>query len=222
MDTATEACSAALYIDGAVKERFELAPRQHTALLLPMAQALLAEAGLKLRQLDCLAYSQGPGSFTGLRIAIGAIQGLALGLDRPVIGVSTLAALALRCQRLHAANLVAVAMDARMGQVYWGQYQRNADGDCMALAADALLDPRAVPELTPDSWITAGSGWLKYQDMLTDASGLQPPGSGLELYPHAEDVARLAAPRAQEGEGLPATQAQPNYLRDQVAEKNLR
>jgi tRNA threonylcarbamoyladenosine biosynthesis protein TsaB len=222
LDSATEACSAALYLDGVVRERFELAPRRHTALLLPMAQQLLADAGLRLTDLDYLAFTQGPGSFTGLRIAIGAVQGLALGLDRPVIGVSTLATLAARCQRLQGASSVAVALDARMGQVYWGRYGQDAEGQCRALATDTLELPEEVPQLPPGGWQAAGPGWLKYAVALTSASGLRPNLEALELYPHAEDLARLAAVRAQRGESVPATQAQPVYLREQVAKKRAR
>ncbi|MGH8459668.1 MAG: tRNA (adenosine(37)-N6)-threonylcarbamoyltransferase complex dimerization subunit type 1 TsaB, partial [Nevskiales bacterium] len=137
LDSATEACSVALYIDGEVRERFEVAPRRHTQLLMPMVHSLLAEAGIGFSDLDLLAYAQGPGSFTGLRIAAGAVQGLALGLDRPVIGISTLAALASRAMRVGQAQQVAVAMDARMNQVYWGQYALDKSGQCRELTADS-------------------------------------------------------------------------------------
>jgi tRNA threonylcarbamoyladenosine biosynthesis protein TsaB len=218
-DSATEACSAALFIDGEVCERFEIAPRRHAALLLPMAQALLAEAGLRLKDLDALALAHGPGSFTGLRIALGAVQGLALGLDRPVVGVSTLRALAARTQRLHGAERVAVAMDARMGQVYWGQYGWDASRQCVALAADCLLDPAQAPRLEPAGWLPAGSGWQRYAAILGQATGLGEPARLLEPYPHAEEIARLAAPAVQRGEGVPASRVEPVYLRQQVAEK---
>ena len=94
VETSTEACSAALYIDGIVNERFELAPKEHTKLILPMIDSLMSDAGLKPQQLDALAFSCGPGSFTGVRIATGVIQGIALGADLPVVPVSTLAAIA--------------------------------------------------------------------------------------------------------------------------------
>lgn len=222
LDTATEACSAALYIDGRIEERFELAPRRHTALLLPMAHALLAEAGLSPAGLDVLAFTRGPGSFTGLRIAIGAVQGLALGLDRPVIGVSTLAALAARCQRLRSAAQVAVALDARMGQVYWGRYGRDAAGECVALEPDSLRDPGEVPLLAHGDWQAAGAGWHRYAQVLAGASGLDPDPAGLEWHPHASDVAQLAAAAARRGEAVAAIHAQPLYLREQVAVKPAR
>jgi tRNA threonylcarbamoyladenosine biosynthesis protein TsaB len=219
LDSTTEACSAALYINGAVCERYELAPQQHTALLLPMAYSLLAEAGLQPAGLDCLAVAHGPGSFTGLRIAVGVVQGLAMGLDRPVLGISSLAALAARCQRLHAASGVAVALDARMGQVYWGQYGRDPGGQCAAQAPDCLLDPHKAPRLAEGPWLRAGTGWLRYAGELATASGLHEPTGEIELYPHAEEVARLAAAAVSRGESLPASQLQPVYLREQVAEK---
>jgi tRNA threonylcarbamoyladenosine biosynthesis protein TsaB len=219
LDCTTEACSAALFLNGEIRERFEVAPRRHAALLLPMVQDLLAEAGLPLKDLDAFALAHGPGSFTGLRIALGAVQGLAFGLDRPVVGISTLMALAARALRLHDAARVAVAMDARMDQVYWGQYGRGADGQCTALAADCLLDPAQVPRLEPAGWLPAGAGWLRYTQALQAASGLNAPDSSLEQYPHAADVAQLAAAQALRGEGVPATRLEPVYLRQQVAEK---
>ncbi|HXG29518.1 MAG TPA: tRNA (adenosine(37)-N6)-threonylcarbamoyltransferase complex dimerization subunit type 1 TsaB [Nevskiales bacterium] len=219
LDSATEACSAALLIDDEIRERFEIAPRRHAALLLPMTQALLAEAGLRLNDLDALALAHGPGSFTGLRIALGTVQGLALGLDRPVVGISTLMALAARTQRLHGAERVAVAMDARMGQVYWGEYGWDADRQCRALAADRLLDPAQAPRLDPAGWLPAGAGWQRYAGILGQATGLGEPVRVLEPYPHAAEIARLAAPAALRGEGVPASRVAPVYLRQQVAEK---
>jgi len=94
VETSTEACSAALYIDGIVNERFELTPKEHTRLILPMIDSLMSDAGLKPQQLDALAFGCGPGSFTGVRIATGVIQGIAFGADLPVVPVSTLAAIA--------------------------------------------------------------------------------------------------------------------------------
>jgi tRNA threonylcarbamoyladenosine biosynthesis protein TsaB len=219
LDSATEACSAALYIDGDVRERFEIAPRQHTQLLLPMAHGLLAEAGIGLSDLDLLAFAEGPGSFTGLRITLGAIQGLAFGLDRPVVGVSTLATLAARSMRLANAQQVAVAMDARMSQIYWGLYGLDAAGHCTALVPDSLRNPGEVQRLEAGPWQLAGSGWQRYSESIAAASGLQLGTLQLELYPHAEDVARLALILADQGKAVSAMQAQPVYLRQEVAEK---
>ena len=146
VETATEACSAALYVDGIVTERFALTPKEHTRLILPMIDGLLADAGLLPQQLDALAFGCGPGSFTGVRIATGVIQGVALGADLSVVPVSTLAAIAqdffdnngdVVCPLLPAGegrekggqesanqdNVAYVAMDARMGEIFWGVYR---------------------------------------------------------------------------------------------------
>lgn len=123
VDTATENCSVALIMGNEVIARCEYAPREHTTKILPMVDSVLAEAGVKLNQLDALAYGRGPGSFTGVRIGIGIAQGLAFGADLPMIGVSTLAAMAQGSYRTEQAEQVVAAIDARMGDVYWGQYQ---------------------------------------------------------------------------------------------------
>lgn len=219
LDSATDACSVALYLDGQISERFEIAPRRHTQLLLPMTQALLVDAGIGLHDLDLLAYTHGPGSFTGLRITLGIVQGLAFGLDRPVIGISTLAALAERSLRTQGASQVAVAMDARMGQVYWGEYAHDDSGDCIALAEDSLRDPAAVPRLGPGHWLAAGAGWQQYSSTLEQATGLKPEHGVAEIYPHAAEVAMLAANPSRAGMAVSALMAQPCYLRDKVAEK---
>lgn len=135
-ETATEACSVAVWNDGEVLERYELAPRRHAELALPWADALLAEAGVAKSQLDAIAVGRGPGAFTGVRLAVGIAQGIALALDRPVLPVSTLAALAMRA----GAGRVVAAIDARMGEVYVGAFQR--DGDSMvALDAERVPSP---------------------------------------------------------------------------------
>ena len=118
LDTATEACSAAVLADGEVLERYELAPRRHAALILPMIESVLAEAGLEISQLDAIAVGRGPGAFTGVRIAIGIAQGIAFAADLPVALVSTLAALALGTARDTGATRIAAALDARMGEIY--------------------------------------------------------------------------------------------------------
>ncbi|MGB1311163.1 MAG: tRNA (adenosine(37)-N6)-threonylcarbamoyltransferase complex dimerization subunit type 1 TsaB, partial [Leucothrix sp.] len=142
IETATEACSAALYHDGGIISRYELAPRKHTQLILPMMDSLLAEAGLSKQALDAIAFGRGPGAFTGLRIAVGVTQGLALALDRPVIPISSLAAMAQ--QVLDATVDLASAMldyipaiDARMGEVYWARY-KNVDGQAQLAGDEAI------------------------------------------------------------------------------------
>jgi tRNA threonylcarbamoyladenosine biosynthesis protein TsaB len=117
VDTATEACSAALYIDGEIEQKFELAPREHTQFILQMIESLLVEADLKMNQLDALAFGRGPGSFTGVRIATGVVQGIGFAADLPVVPISTLASIAQVMQDDHGADKVLYAIDARMGGV---------------------------------------------------------------------------------------------------------
>ncbi|HOU65054.1 MAG TPA: tRNA (adenosine(37)-N6)-threonylcarbamoyltransferase complex dimerization subunit type 1 TsaB, partial [Thermomonas sp.] len=127
-ETATEACSVAVYVDGEICERFDLAPRRHAELALPWAGAMLAEAGIARSQLDAIAVGRGPGAFTGVRLAIAIAQGIALALDRPVLPVSTLAALAMRAGASNEGDRILAAIDARMGEVYLGAFARR--GDC--------------------------------------------------------------------------------------------
>ena len=138
LDTATEACSAALLIDGEIRERFEIAPRAHARLLLPMLEDLLAEAGLKPAQLDAIAFGRGPGSFTGLRIAASVAQGIAFAADLPVLPVSTLAALAWPALRAARADQVFAAIDARMGEIYCAGFGLAAQGELLMLSEEQV------------------------------------------------------------------------------------
>jgi len=212
IDTATEACSAAIALDGQVLERFELEPR-HGERILPMIEELLAESGLALTQLDAIAFGRGPGSFTSLRIGAGVVQGMAFGADLPVIPVSSLAALAQGVD----AHAVLAAFDARMGQVYWGAYRRGADGLVSLLGAEVVVDPARVPLPGGSGWSGAGSGWDVYHAPLSERLGAVLHGWTSGQYPRAGAVARLAAAEFSVGRGLPPEQALPVYLRDDVA-----
>ena len=159
-ETATEACSVALYLDGEVRERFEVAPRRHAELALPMAQALLDEAGIARAQLDAIAVGRGPGAFTGVRLAIALAQGIALALDRPVVPVSTLAVLAAGAPADGPARILA-AIDARMGEVYAGAFGRQGAA-LVTLDLERVLAPEAVtlPESGPAGpWQGVGTGF---------------------------------------------------------------
>ncbi|AOV97212.1 tRNA N6-adenosine(37)-N6-threonylcarbamoyltransferase complex dimerization subunit TsaB [Edwardsiella hoshinae] len=222
IDTATEACSVALWNNGASLAQFELCPREHTQRILPMVQQILAEAGLTLAQLDALAFGRGPGSFTGVRIGIGIAQGLALGADLPLLGISTLATMAQGAWRLTAANQVLSAIDARMGEVYWGEYRRTADGVWQGEASEAVLSPQQVTERVAalqGEWATVGTGWQTYPAMAADSSLLLRDGQ--MLLPHAEDMLPLALHAWQTGAVLAVEQAQPVYLRNEVTWKKL-
>ncbi len=144
LDTATEACSVALLHDGKVLSHYEVIPRLHAQRLLPMIKTLMAEAGIAMSALDAIAFGRGPGAFTGVRIAIGVVQGLAFALERPVLPVSNLAVLAQRAWREHGVSQVASAIDARMDEVYWGCYHETA-GEMRLLGDEAVMAPELAP-----------------------------------------------------------------------------
>lgn len=218
LDTATEACSVALLHEGKVLSHYEVIPRLHAQKLLPMIQTLLAEAGIALSAVDAIAFGRGPGAFTGVRIAIGVVQGLAFALERPVLPVSNLALLAQRALREHGAEQVAAAIDARMDEVYWGCYQQSA-GEMRLLGNEAVLAPEQVslPAGVGGDWFGAGTGW-GYAERLPVAVSGQDAG----LLPHALDLLTLAQFAWARGEGIAADQAQPVYLRDKVATPKAR
>lgn len=217
LDTATEACSAALLLDGEVREHYEVIGRGHAERLLPMVDGLLTQAGLTLGALDAIAFGRGPGGFTGLRIAAAIAQGLAAGAALPVVPVSDLDAIASAASRASGAARVIVCLDARMGQVYWAAL------DCsglrpVAVMPEALANPGDV-WLTGDTlWHAAGPGFDAYpaiaQRLGNRLSGIQ---SG--LLPHAADIARIAAMDFAAGKAVPARQAQPVYLRNEVVHR---
>ena len=212
IETSTEACSVAVYADGQVFARHELAPRRHTQLVLPWADELLAEAGLAKSQLDAIAVGRGPGAFTGVRLAIALVQGLALALDRPVLPVSTLAVLAMQGQ----GNNILAAIDARMGEIYLGTFARDADGLVSAAGPEILCAPSDAP--IPDASIQGvGSGFAAGDGALVTRLGEQLPGFDANALPHARDLASLAVRAWQRGEAIAADALEPAYLRDKVA-----
>lgn len=215
LETATEACSAAVWVDGAVLERYELAPRRHAALILPMIESVLAEAELTLHQLDALAVGRGPGAFTGVRIAISLIQGIAFASDLPVAPISTLAALALGAVRETGQKRIAAALDARMGEVYWGTWAFA--GETMELSGDEQVCAPSQVIAPPGEWFGVGSGWTAYAPIL--AQRLTVSGWRDNHYPHAGDVARLAADPCRRGEWMTAEQVLPVYLRNEVVKQ---
>lgn len=222
LDTATEACSAALWIDGTISERFAIAPREHTRQILPMIDSLLADAGIKVQHLDALAFGRGPGSFTGVRIGIGIAQGLALGAGLPMIGVSTLAALAEGAWRHTGQRQVLAAIDARMGEVYWAHYQRDSADIWHGEQHETVITPEQLASLrlpATGSWATAGTGWQTYPGLLADA-GLTLI-DGATLLPTARDMLPLALHSWRNGAAQAVTDVEPTYLRNEVAWKKL-
>lgn len=221
IDTATEACSVALAFNGQVFTRSKIAPREHGELILPMVDEVLNEAQVKLSQLDAIVYGQGPGAFTGLRICISVVQGLAFGAGLPVIGISSLQAMAQGLYVMRQEHNVLAAIDARMGEVYWGQYELQ--DDVMTLVGTEVV---CAPELVTVSEADAstiyngvGTGWKTYAGELSRRLNLPTVVHTEPLYPLAEYMLPMAEKLFKQGRATPAEQAIPVYLRDNVAKK---
>lgn len=218
IESCTEGCSAALAVDGEVIERFELLPRGHAEHLLKMIDALLAEAQLLPSQLDQLAWGRGPGSFTGVRIGTALMQGLAFAIDRPLIPISSLAALAHGAWRQQQAPALLAAIDARMGELYWGAYRIESTGQATLMGVEQVAAARALqlPSIAPGvRWVGVGSGWGVAAEPLQQRLGSALQHAFADRYPRAYDVALLAL-ASDATAALPAAQARPVYLRDQV------
>ncbi|WP_295439137.1 tRNA (adenosine(37)-N6)-threonylcarbamoyltransferase complex dimerization subunit type 1 TsaB [uncultured Thiodictyon sp.] len=216
LDTSGEACSAALYLDGTSRQCLELAARRHGALILPMMQSLLDGAGIGLKALDAIAFGRGPGSFTGVRIAVAVAQGAAFGAGRPTVPVSTLAALAQGEFRRSGRRRLLAALDARMGEVYWGAYEVGVDGLAAARGAELVSAPGAVPVPAGEGWCGVGPGWERYCELLTRRVGAGLAQVSSDGVCEARDIALLAAAQARAGQLVPAELARPVYLRDRV------
>ena len=217
IETATEACSAALLNGEAVSVRYELAPREHTQLLLPMMDEVLAQAGVALKEIDAVAFSRGPGAFTGLRISAGVAQGAALSVDVPVIPVSTLAALANQIDV--ETGVIIAALDARMGEVYWGVFDKKGaeislQGEEQVSKPEEMFE-RANQLIEKYKMVYAiGPGWDEYQADMPSALVFTE-----KALPSAKDIATLALALLQAGETVAAEDAQPIYIRNNVAIK---
>ncbi|MFU0920737.1 tRNA (adenosine(37)-N6)-threonylcarbamoyltransferase complex dimerization subunit type 1 TsaB [Kluyvera sichuanensis] len=222
IDTATEACSAALWNDGNTSAHFELCPREHTQRILPIVQDILTQGGVSLTDLDALAFGRGPGSFTGVRIGIGIAQGLALGAELPMIGVSTLATMAQGAWRKQGATRVLAAIDARMGEVYWAEYQRDENGIWHGEESEAVLKPEAVQQRLAElsgEWAAVGTGWAAWPDMAQGANATLVDGN--VTLPEAEDMLPIACAMLEQGKTVAVDKAEPVYLRNNVAWKKL-
>lgn len=213
-DTSTEYLSLALLLDGETLSRDLRAGQQHSELILPMTQALLAEAGVALRDLDCIAFGQGPGSFTGLRIGCGVAQGLAFGADLPLAPVSTLLALAQGSGH----DSVVACLDARMGEVYHAIFQREQQA-WLTMSDAGLYSPQDVPAVEGDHWAGVGSGFSAYHEQLSARYADRLQHIDGTRFPHAQDIATLAAAMVEAGQTVAPEHAAPLYIRDKVALK---
>ncbi|HSM97900.1 MAG TPA: tRNA (adenosine(37)-N6)-threonylcarbamoyltransferase complex dimerization subunit type 1 TsaB [Gallionella sp.] len=214
LDTSTEFCSVALWQDGVVIERCELAGQKHSEMLIAMIDALLGEAGVMLAQIDGIAFGKGPGSFTGVRIACGAAQGLAFGAGLPVAGVCTLEALA----QASGKSRVIAALDARMGEIYHAVYQKQNDA-WTTVSEPCLCKPELAPQVSGGDWFGAGSGFAMHGVALNERYAGQLHGVDGAAVPQAAAIAALGAAQFALGRGADAAEALPLYLRDKVALK---
>jgi tRNA threonylcarbamoyladenosine biosynthesis protein TsaB len=210
IDTATERCSVALRVEGQTIERSTETPRGHADLVLPMVEAVLREGGLRLQDLDGLAYGRGPGAFTGVRIAVAVVQGLGFGANLPTVGISDLAAIAQQVGK--AGDHVLVCMDARMGQVYWAGFT-CVNGEWIADAPERVDAPEAVAG--GNYTVLAGTGFHAYRQQLL--ARVSAPIIHDTALPRAAEIAVLAEAQLHAGKGRPASEAEPVYVRDQVA-----
>ena len=214
IDASTEACSVAVSYDGNIFSLFEMAPRRHTELILPMVDKALSEAGLSLSQLDALAFNRGPGSFTGVRVGTSVAQGLAYAVDLPVVAVSGLAALAQGALRLTGHDNVLALLDARMNECYWGYYQ-SSNGIMQLAGEEHVNKVMDIPSPATQCLVT-GSGLEAYDDEVRHLSSLLVKDEKAPLFPEAQDVATIAVNEFMQGNHVNAAQAQPIYLRDKV------
>lgn len=220
LDSATDACSVALYSNGTVTSLFELAAKSHTQRLLPMVDEILGNAGCSLQDLNAIAFGRGPGSFTGLRICMGIVQGLAFGANLPVIPVSTLAAMAAGHGRQTADSQLPllVTLDARMNEVYWALFRGSANtAEPQVLIEESVMSPADVathPQVLAleQKFIAVGPGW-HYPEL----ASIRPPQVFQDVHPHAEDIARIAAEKYARGESVGIKEAELVYLRDSVS-----
>jgi len=216
IETATEACSVALIHGQDIIARSEIAPRRHTELVLPMADALLAEAGIGRHALDAIAVGRGPGAFTGVRLGVSLAQGMALALDLPVITISSLAALALEAPEDEDAAILAV-IDARMGEIYAACYRRDDNGGLIALDDERVCTPESLQLPDAPTWQVVGTGWAAYSTLLSEGfTGVLRSADGAR-YPQAAHVAELAMREFNAGRIHAPELALPVYLRDKVA-----
>ena len=212
IETSTEYCSVALWQDGVVSGRSEKVGQKHSEVLMAMVDAVLQDSGIRIREVDGIAFGKGPGSFTGVRIACGVTQGLAFGVDVNVVGVCTLQALA----EASGKDKVIAALDARMGEIYLAAYEKEEDvwrtvvEPCLCKAEDA-------PEIEGEGWFGCGSGFA-VSEALQQHYAAQLAGMDVQAVPQAEAVVRLAAVEFAQGNAVDAALALPLYLRDKVAQ----
>lgn len=228
IDTATEACSVALCVNGQVYSHFEICPQQHSQRILPLVDEILAKANISLKQVQGLAFGRGPGSFTGVRIGIGITQGLAFGADLPVLPISNLQMIAQGAiRRTPQHQHFAVAIDARMNEVYFAEFT-VVDGIAIAQTEESVITPEALKthiEQKKLAQIAAGTGWQAHTPLfesLFESNQLLPADAAEDAHlPNAVDMLAVAERMLANNESVKAVDAEPVYVRNTVTWKKL-
>jgi len=218
LDTCSECCSAALFYDGELYEVSQMTQRGHSELILGMMDRLFEQARTSIASVDALAFGRGPGSFTGVRVGVSVAQGIAFARDIPVIPISSLAAVAQQAAHDVDVDQFAVAIDARMGEIYCAHYQRQGETVSL-LNQEQVCLPNDFMPLQQEKMVGAGTGWQTYDTILRDQFGSQLIDVKSDTYPKASRIIELAQVEIAAGRLLPAEQALPVYLRDNVAKK---
>ena len=214
IDTSENTCSTALLIGEKIFARYKLSPKKHTTYILPMIDKLLSDNDLSLSDLDALAFGKGPGSFTGLRIAAGVIQGISYSANLPVISVSTLRALAQSAFRQFGARYVISALDARMDQIYIGFYKLDETNCMQKIVNDSVICPSNIPTTLNKNWMGIGSGWDNYGKIINKKINIDLRSIHVKQFVNAQDIATIAAIKYQEGKILAAKEVVPCYIRE--------
>ncbi len=218
LDTCTESCSAALLYNGEVFEQLEMTQRGHSDLILGMMESLLQQAETTIATVEVITFGRGPGSFTGVRVGVGVAQGIAFARDIPVIPISTLLAVAQGAADQLNVDHIAVAMDARMGEIYCASYQRK-NGIVELIGSERVCPPEQFKPTSEQQWVGVGTGWREYDSILRDNFVENLADVSVEHYPNASVMIKLAKIEVEAGRMLSAEQALPVYLRDNVAKK---
>ena len=218
LDTCTESCSAALLYQGELFERVEMTQRGHSELILGLMDELFEQAGASIAEIETLAFGRGPGSFTGVRIGVGVAQGIAFARDIPVIPISSLAATAQGVVDTFNTDYIAVAMDARMGEIYCANFQ-VIDGLVVLLDDEKVCPPEKFKPISQQVWVGIGTGWAEYGTILNDNFNGKLSEVSASHFPQASSIIKLAQVEIEAGRLLPAEQALPVYLRNNVAKK---
>ncbi len=218
IDTCTESCSAALLYKGKLYQRVEMTQRGHSDLILGMMDDLFKQAETKISEVDVLAFGRGPGSFTGVRVGVGVAQGVAFARELPVVAISSLAAVAQGAADKLGSEFIAVAMDARMGEVYCASYQ-VVNGLVQLLGEEHVCPPVKFMPHSNQQWLAVGTGWGVYEQQLSTNFTDTLKKISVEHYPQSNSIIKLAQLEIEAGRLLSADQAMPVYLRNNVAKK---